>query len=84
MTSATQIAEKLFVALVATLLPSAAFGQQPARHQQILELVDQHAAHFSGRPGPYGSTRNWAIRKRRVRRFCSANCSRRVFVSKQA
>jgi aminobenzoyl-glutamate utilization protein B len=34
--------------LVATLLPSAAFGQQLARHQQILELVDQHAAHFSG------------------------------------
>jgi aminobenzoyl-glutamate utilization protein B len=48
MTSATQIAEKLFVALVATLLPSAAPGQQPARHQQILELVDHHAAHFSG------------------------------------
>jgi len=34
--------------LAATLLPSAIFGQQPARHQQILELVDQHAAHFSG------------------------------------
>jgi aminobenzoyl-glutamate utilization protein B len=36
------------IILAATLLPSAAFGQQPARHQQILELVDQHAAHFSG------------------------------------
>ena len=34
--------------LAATLLPSAIFGQQAARHQQILELVDQHAAHFSG------------------------------------
>jgi aminobenzoyl-glutamate utilization protein B len=33
--------------LAATLLPSAAFGQQAARHQQILGLVDQHAAHFS-------------------------------------
>jgi aminobenzoyl-glutamate utilization protein B len=32
--------------LAATLLPSLAFGQ-PARHQQILELIDQHAAHFS-------------------------------------
>jgi len=31
-----------------SLLPSTAFGQQPARHQQILELVDQHSAHFSG------------------------------------
>src|SRR5450631_2178554 len=35
------------IVLAATLLLSAAFGQQPARHQQILELVDQHAAHFS-------------------------------------
>ncbi len=35
------------VVLAATLLPSAAFGQQPGRHQQILELVDQHATHFS-------------------------------------
>src|SRR5450631_2062388 len=33
--------------LAVTLLPSAAFGQQSARHQQILELVSQHAAHFS-------------------------------------
>jgi aminobenzoyl-glutamate utilization protein B len=29
-------------------LPTAAFGQQPAPHQQVLGLVDQHAAHFSG------------------------------------
>src|ERR1700674_1950915 len=36
------------IILAVTLLPSAALGQQPARHQQILELVDQHAAHFSG------------------------------------
>ena len=34
--------------LVALLLPACAFGQQPGRHQQILELVDLHAAHFSG------------------------------------
>jgi len=33
--------------LAAILISSAALGQQPARHQQILELVDQHAAHFS-------------------------------------
>jgi aminobenzoyl-glutamate utilization protein B len=47
MNSIAAIAEKLFVSLAAILLPSAAFGQQPARHQQLLELVDQHAAHFS-------------------------------------
>jgi aminobenzoyl-glutamate utilization protein B len=47
MTSITEIAQKLFVVLAATLLPSAAFSQQPPRHQQILELVDHHAAHFS-------------------------------------
>jgi aminobenzoyl-glutamate utilization protein B len=47
MNSITAIAEKLFVALAAVLLPSVAFGQQPARHQQLLDLVDQHAAHFS-------------------------------------
>jgi len=35
------------IILAATLFPTAAFGQQSARHQQILELVDQHAAHFS-------------------------------------
>src|ERR1700694_4589912 len=35
------------IALSAILFPSAALGQQPARHQQILELVDQHAAHFA-------------------------------------
>src|SRR6266853_1309906 len=29
-------------------IPAAALGQQPAPHQRILELVDQHAAHFSG------------------------------------
>jgi aminobenzoyl-glutamate utilization protein B len=28
-------------------LPAAARGQQPARHQQIFELVDQQATHFS-------------------------------------
>lgn len=32
--------------LATALLPSAAYSQQPA-HQQILELVDQHAASFS-------------------------------------
>jgi aminobenzoyl-glutamate utilization protein B len=47
MNSITAIAEKLFVALAAVLLPSVAFGQQPARHQQLLDLVDQRAAHFS-------------------------------------
>jgi len=35
------------IVLAVALLSSAALGQQPARHQQILELVDQHAAHFS-------------------------------------
>src|SRR5579864_2548034 len=35
------------IVLAATLLQSAAFGQQPARHQQIFELVDRHAAHFA-------------------------------------
>jgi aminobenzoyl-glutamate utilization protein B len=29
------------------VLPAAALGEQPSRHPQILELVDQHAAHFS-------------------------------------
>jgi aminobenzoyl-glutamate utilization protein B len=29
------------------LFASTAFGQQPARHQPILQLVDQHAPHFS-------------------------------------
>ena len=33
--------------LLATLLTSAALSQQPARHQRILQLVDQRAAHFS-------------------------------------
>ncbi len=33
---------------VATLLPAWTFGQQPARHHQILEIVDRHAPHFSG------------------------------------
>jgi aminobenzoyl-glutamate utilization protein B len=47
MNSITAIAEKLFVVLAAILLPSAAFGQQPAQHQQLLALVDQHASHFS-------------------------------------
>ena len=36
------------IALAAMLVPLPALGQQPARHQQILQLVDQHAAHFSG------------------------------------
>jgi aminobenzoyl-glutamate utilization protein B len=37
----------LAIALAVTLLPSAALGQQPTRHQQVLELVDQHAMHFT-------------------------------------
>ena len=36
------------IALTAGLLASASFGQQPVPHQQILQLVDEHAAHFSG------------------------------------
>jgi aminobenzoyl-glutamate utilization protein B len=32
---------------IAILLPGAAFGQQPAPHQEVLQLVDQRAAHFS-------------------------------------
>lgn len=35
------------IALAAILLPLTAFGQQPT-HQQILQIVDQHAGHFSG------------------------------------
>jgi aminobenzoyl-glutamate utilization protein B len=35
------------IILAASLFCSAALCQQPARHQQIIELVDQHAAHFS-------------------------------------
>lgn len=35
------------IVLTTTLLPSATFSQQTARHQQIVGLVDQHAAHFS-------------------------------------
>jgi aminobenzoyl-glutamate utilization protein B len=33
--------------LAATLFPSGAFCQQPSQHQQILQLVEQHSAHFS-------------------------------------
>jgi aminobenzoyl-glutamate utilization protein B len=33
--------------ILAALLPSAALSQQSARHMQVLELLDQHAAHFS-------------------------------------
>jgi aminobenzoyl-glutamate utilization protein B len=34
--------------ILAALLPLAALSQQPSQHKQVLELVDQHAAHFSG------------------------------------
>jgi aminobenzoyl-glutamate utilization protein B len=47
MNSTKAIANKMFVALAAILLPSAALGQQSTRHQQILGFVDQHAAHFA-------------------------------------
>lgn len=33
--------------VAAISLPPVANGQQPARHEQILELVNQHATHFS-------------------------------------
>jgi aminobenzoyl-glutamate utilization protein B len=36
------------IALAAILFSLAAFGQQPAVHQQILHMVDQQASHFSG------------------------------------
>jgi len=36
------------IVVVATLLPAVAVGQQPASHQEVLQLVDQRAAHFSG------------------------------------
>jgi aminobenzoyl-glutamate utilization protein B len=36
------------IILTAALLPSTALGQQPARHPQIVQLVEEHAAHFSG------------------------------------
>jgi aminobenzoyl-glutamate utilization protein B len=35
------------IVVAAALLPPVALGQQPARHEQILELVNRHAAHFS-------------------------------------
>src|ERR1700730_2927742 len=35
------------IALAAALVPLRAFGQSPALHQHILQIVDQHAAHFS-------------------------------------
>ena len=35
------------IMMVATLVASTAFGQQPARHQQVLQLVEEHSAHFS-------------------------------------
>src|ERR1700728_1087975 len=38
----------LAIILATSLLPSAALSQQPAQHQQILQLVEQHSAHFSG------------------------------------
>jgi len=48
MNSITEIAKKFSVALAATLLSSAALAEQPRVHQQLLELVDQHAVQFSG------------------------------------
>ena len=47
MTSIREIAWTFPIVFAALGLPSAAFAEQPARHQQILELVDAHAAHFS-------------------------------------
>jgi len=35
------------IVVAAGSLPSVALGQQPPGHEQILELVNQHAAHFS-------------------------------------
>jgi aminobenzoyl-glutamate utilization protein B len=37
----------LGVAMAATLFPLQPFGQQAKKHQQVLQLVDQHAEHFS-------------------------------------
>src|ERR1700683_4107605 len=34
--------------MVVTLVASTALGQQPARHRQVLLLVEEHSAHFSG------------------------------------
>jgi aminobenzoyl-glutamate utilization protein B len=36
------------ITMVATLLPAIALCQQPVRHQQVLQLVEEHSAHFSG------------------------------------
>jgi aminobenzoyl-glutamate utilization protein B len=36
------------IMMAATLLTSTALGQQPARHQQVLQFVKDHSAHFSG------------------------------------
>jgi aminobenzoyl-glutamate utilization protein B len=36
------------ITLAIALIPSQVSGQQPAPLQQIPQLVDQHAAHFSG------------------------------------
>ena len=35
------------IVVAAASLPAVALGQQTSRHEQILELVNQHAAHFS-------------------------------------
>jgi aminobenzoyl-glutamate utilization protein B len=34
--------------MFATLLPAIALCQQPVRHQQVLQLVEEHSAYFSG------------------------------------
>jgi aminobenzoyl-glutamate utilization protein B len=34
--------------MAVTLFPSKALSQQAARHQQVLQLVEEHSAHFSG------------------------------------
>jgi aminobenzoyl-glutamate utilization protein B len=46
MNSITDVARKLVVALPVILLPCAAVGE-PARHQELLQLIDRHATHFS-------------------------------------
>jgi aminobenzoyl-glutamate utilization protein B len=47
MKTITKVAQRTFVALTLTLLPTVASAQQATPHQQLMELVDRQAAHFS-------------------------------------
>ena len=71
------------IVLAATLFPSAASASNLRDTSRSCNWWISTRHTFPRLPRPYGSTRNWAIRKRRVRLSCSVNCRRRVFVCKQ-